>query len=155
MSTQSSAEVPDIHAAAERLVNFYESLTPANLQMIGECYALNARFKDPFNEVIGVAAISQIFSHMFVNLDQPRFRVTERLLQGHQAFLAWEFYFRMKRWSPGIEQCIRGGSLLHFDEQGRVNFHRDYWDTGEELYEKLPVLGSLMRLLRKSGAATT
>lgn len=123
--------------------------------MIGDCYAPDARFKDPFNEVSGVGAIKQIFSHMFVNLDQPRFKVTERLLQGQQAFLAWEFHFRMKRWRSGVDQCIRGGSLLHFDEQGRVDFHRDYWDTAEELYEKLPVLGSLMRWLRKSGAAPT
>jgi hypothetical protein len=26
--------------------------------------------------------------------------------------------------------------------------HRDYWDAAEELYEKLPVLGSVMRWLK-------
>jgi hypothetical protein len=26
--------------------------------------------------------------------------------------------------------------------------HRDYWDAAEELYEKLPVLGGLMRWLK-------
>ncbi|MBY4594110.1 nuclear transport factor 2 family protein [Ottowia caeni] len=155
MSLQSPAESLATHTAAERLVFFYENLTPANLHLIGDCYAPDARFKDPFNEVRGVAAISQIFSHMFVNLDQPRFKVTERLMQGRQAFLAWEFHFRMKRWRSGVDQCIHGGSLLRFDEQGRVDFHRDYWDTAEELYEKLPVLGSLIRWLRKSGSAAT
>jgi len=28
-------------------------------------------------------------------------------------------------------------------------FHRDYWDAAEELYEKLPVIGALMRWLKK------
>ena len=32
--------------------------------------------------------------------------------------------------------------------------HRDYWDAAEELYEKLPVLGALMRLLRRKLAAS-
>ncbi|MGA0584669.1 MAG: nuclear transport factor 2 family protein, partial [Castellaniella sp.] len=36
---------------------------------------------------------------------------------------------------------------------GLVSFHRDYWDAAEELYEKLPVLGRLMRWLRKTLSA--
>ena len=31
---------------------------------------------------------------------------------------------------------------------GRIALHRDYWDAAEELYEKLPVLGVLMRWLK-------
>jgi len=33
---------------------------------------------------------------------------------------------------------------------GRVNSHRDYWDAAEELYEKLPLMGLLMRFLRRT-----
>jgi hypothetical protein len=29
-----------------------------------------------------------------------------------------------------------------------VRRHRDYWDAAEELYEKLPVIGVLMRAMR-------
>jgi hypothetical protein len=28
--------------------------------------------------------------------------------------------------------------------------HRDYWDAAEELYEKLPLLGSLMRWWKRA-----
>ena len=35
------------------------------------------------------------------------------------------------------------------DAQGQVTLHRDYWDAAEELYEKLPVVGALMRWLKK------
>ena len=44
---------------------------------------------------------------------------------------------------------ILGASQLVFDAQGRVVLHRDYWDAAEELYEKLPVVGSLMRWLKR------
>jgi hypothetical protein len=47
---------------------------------------------------------------------------------------------------------IRGASHLVLREeagQWRVAVHRDYWDAAEELYEKLPVLGSLMRWLKR------
>lgn len=140
-------------AAVARLVQLYEQLTPQHLDSLHLCYAPQAHFKDPFNDVRGVASIRQVFAHMFATLEAPRFAVTEQLVQGRQAFLTWEFHFRLRRWRAGQPQCIRGGSLLHFDAQGLVQEHRDYWDTAEELYEKLPVLGVLMRGLRRAGAA--
>ena len=47
------------------------------------------------------------------------------------------------------EQSIRGCTELRFDSAGQVALHRDYWDAAEELYEKLPLLGALMRALRR------
>jgi hypothetical protein len=36
-----------------------------------------------------------------------------------------------------------------FSSDGLVTLHRDYWDAAEELYEKLPVVGSVMRWLKQ------
>jgi steroid delta-isomerase len=47
-----------------------------------------------------------------------------------------------------VEQTVRGGSHLVLAPTGRITLHRDYWDAAEELYEKLPVVGALMRWLR-------
>lgn len=44
---------------------------------------------------------------------------------------------------------IHGGSHLQLDPSGRILVHRDYWDAAEELYEKLPLIGALMRWLRR------
>jgi steroid delta-isomerase len=32
---------------------------------------------------------------------------------------------------------------------GRVVYHRDYWDAAGELYERIPLLGALMRGVRR------
>ena len=144
----------DMNAAVDRLVQLYEQLTPDLIRQLDAFYAADAHFKDPFNDVRGVQAIAGIFDHMFETLQNPHFIVTQRLVQGQQAFLAWEFHFRLQRWRPGIDQCISGATLLSFDAQGLVSQHRDYWDTAEELYEKLPLLGALMRWLRKAGSAS-
>jgi hypothetical protein len=37
---------------------------------------------------------------MFDTLQEPRFVVTERLVQERQAFLAWEFRFRLRAGAP-------------------------------------------------------
>ena len=133
----------------EQIVQFFETLTPASVARLGEYYDPQARFTDPFNEVVGVPAITRIFEHMFVSLHQPRFVVRERVQHGAQCFLTWEFRFYFKGYKVGQEQVILGASHLVFSETGLITVHRDYWDAAQELYEKLPVLGSLMRWLKK------
>ncbi|GAB2804714.1 nuclear transport factor 2 family protein [Comamonas piscis] len=139
-------------AGLQRLVSFYESISPESLQDLASCYAADAYFKDPFNEVRGLPDITAIFAHMFAALHEPRFIVTQQLLQGDRAALEWEFRFRFRRWNADASQCIRGASLLAFDAHGRVSQHRDYWDAAEELYEKLPAIGVLMRWLRRNAS---
>ena len=138
-----------IPQAVERLVQFFEQLQPQDLQRLPEIYAPEARFKDPFNEVQGLAEIERIFAHMFESLDAPHFIVTERIVQGHQCFLVWDFRFRFKRFDTQSWQTVRGGTHLVFNEAGLVTLHRDYWDAAEELYEKLPLVGGLMRWLKR------
>lgn len=136
----------------ERLVRFYEGIEPSALRArLAEVYAHDARFKDPFNEVQGLDAIERIFAHMFNQVDNPGFVVVTGVQQENQAFVTWEFRFRMKRFSPQV-QCIRGASHVVFDAAGLVAMHRDYWDAAEELYEKLPVLGAFMRMLKRAAA---
>ena len=140
---------PATEEAVTRVIEFFENLSPADVATIGQFYAPQARFKDPFNEVQGVPAIQGIFSHMFEALEQPRFIVTGRVVQGQQCFLTWDFLFAFQNFHKGVTQTVRGASHLVLDEQGLVTLHRDYWDAAEELYEKLPLVGSLMRWLKR------
>ena len=135
---------PRVH----KIVALFENLAPADLPRLPEIYIPDARFKDPFNEVQGVAAITRIFEHMFQALEAPRFVIRDVIVQGDQCFLSWDFVFRMKRFS-GAEQVIRGATHLKLAADGRIAVHRDYWDAAEELYEKLPAVGALMRWLKR------
>lgn len=134
--------------AVERIVAMFEALAPADLARLGEIYTEEACFKDPFNEVSGVPAIRRVFEHMFATLDEPRFVIRDVIVQGPQCFLTWDFVFRMRRFRRE-PQLIRGGSHLVLAADGRITMHRDYWDAAEELYEKLPLVGGLMRWLKK------
>ena len=140
-ATQSDARITGI-------VALFEHLTLADVARLGRYYAADAHFKDPFNDVRGIAQVQRVFTHMFSALNDPRFKVTGAIVQGDQCFLTWDFLFSFKRGAPAT-QTIRGGSHLVFDDHGLVALHRDYWDAAEELYEKLPVVGTLMRWLKR------
>ena len=135
--------------ATDNLATFFETLSPQSVAQLRTIYDAQARFKDPFNEVQGLPEIERIFQHMYVALNQPHFFVTGQVVDGPQAFLTWEFRFRFKRFDTTTMQAVRGASHVVFNEQGLVTMHRDYWDAAEELYEKLPVLGGVMRWLKK------
>jgi ketosteroid isomerase-like protein len=130
-----------------RVIDFFQSISADSARTVSLIYTDDVWFKDPFNEVQGLEQVSHIFTHMFEQVDAPRFVVTHSVLQDDQAFLTWDFLFRMRRFSDD-EQCIRGATHVRFASDGRVAYHRDYWDAAEELYEKLPVVGSLMRWLK-------
>lgn len=147
-----AARHPDARVA--RIVDMFERLAREDLPRLPEIYVDEVRFKDPFNEVVGIAAVQRIFGHMFDRLDAPRFVVRDIALDGEQCFLTWDFLFRLQRFDRRSEQTIRGCSQLRLAADGRIAEHRDYWDAAEELYEKLPLIGSLMRWLRRSAAAT-
>ncbi|MBU4505359.1 MAG: nuclear transport factor 2 family protein, partial [Gammaproteobacteria bacterium] len=69
-------QTEDSRAIVASITRWFESLTPGNLGQLEAFYSADARFKDPFNDVQGVAAIRAIFEHMFVALSAPRFVVT-------------------------------------------------------------------------------
>ena len=135
--------------ATDNLATFFQTLSPQSVAQLHTVYDEQATFKDPFNEVQGLPEIERIFRHMYVALDQPHFVVTGQVVDGAQAFLTWEFRFRFTRFDTTTLQAVRGASHVLFNAQGLVTMHRDYWDAAEELYEKLPVLGGVMRWLKK------
>ena len=136
----------------DEILQWFEHLAPADVAQLNQWYTPEARFKDPFKQVQGVPQVQAIFQHMFEALENPRFVITNRIVQGDQCFVVWDFLFRYKTMQRGVDQHIHGGSHLVFkageDGVWRIDLHRDYWDAAEEMYEKFPVIGSLMRWLK-------
>jgi ketosteroid isomerase-like protein len=128
----------------DQLLTWYATLTPDSVGRVAEFYAADARFRDPFNDVRGVAAIESIFHHMFAHTEQPRFIIDNKIVQGDQAFVTWIFAFGLR----GEQYTVEGASHLRFNSDGQVVLHRDYWDAAEELLQKLPLIGAPIRWLR-------
>ncbi len=135
------------------LIAWFENLSLQTIDQIDTVYAANACFKDPFNSVEGIDAIRNVFLHMFRQVDAPRFRVSKQFLGEHSAMVLWTFHFIPRRPLPKQPFTIQGTTHFLFDASGKIVLHRDYWDTAEELYAKLPLLGPLVkRLLRLASA---
>ncbi len=133
----------------EHIALYFETLSPEAVSRLSDLYHPQARFKDPFNEVQGLAAIQRIFSHMYTQVQRPQFQIASGVVQADTAWLEWDFSFEQATHTL----TVRGASKIIFDADGKIRSHRDFWDTGEELYAKLPVIGWLVRQLRKKLSA--
>lgn len=141
-----------MNAAGHRLdayIAFFTTLTPDSLNEIGRVFTEQARFRDPFNDVTGQAAIRRVFEHMFRVTQAPHFEVTDAMESGDAAFLRWTFACRIR----GRALLLAGVSHVRFAGDGRVMEHVDYWDPAAGLYDRVPVFGALLRWLRRRMAA--
>ncbi|MDY0137908.1 MAG: nuclear transport factor 2 family protein [Thiomicrospira sp.] len=126
----------------------FETLTPQSVkQDFSRVFADKVYFKDPFNEVRGVREVQRIFQHMFEQLHEPMFRVHDMAANGQTAYLEWRFYFRRSTNAPVMQ--INGMSKILCNEQGKIMVHIDYWDSGEYVYRKVPVLSWFIRLIQR------
>ncbi len=130
---------------AQTIQTTFETLSPATLPALVALYATHARFVDPFNDVLGAEKIHAIFSHMFTQVREPRFTVTKVIASEADIFMRWDFHFYMGK-RPAR---IHGSTHFEINSAGLITLHRDYWDAAQELYEKLPVLGCLLRFIRR------
>ena len=136
-------------AHGRRVAEFFERFGPEDLEALADVYRHDAVFKDPFNDVQGLDAIQRVYEHMFATLEDPRFTVWRCTAGDDDCWIGWRFSF-----GTGQDtRTVRGASHLEFDDAGRIRSHRDYWDPAEELYMKVPLLGALMRGLRRWLAA--
>ena len=145
------AELDSTRPRYQTIATWFEQLTPQSLELIDTIYSAKASFSDPFNEVEGIARVKAIYAHMFDTLEGPRFTIDRILSHDHEAFMVWTFEFVLR----GHTHTIAGCTQFEIDEQGLITVHRDYWDAAKQVYEKVPLLGTVLRYFRRQLSVTT
>jgi len=143
----SESSAPD---RAEPYVRFYEAMSQDGLSRLPDLVAHDVRFVDPFNDVRGAAALQRVMLKTLHDLPGHRFVVTHRAWDGDTCLMRWLFEAETK---GGLKLSFAGMSELTFDSEGKVACHVDHWDAGKHFYEKLPLLGALLRAIRRRVAA--
>ena len=71
--------------------------------------------------------------------------------KGSEAAIYWQMHLRHKKINSGNTITVEGHSLLR-RQDNRVIYHRDYFDIGSMIYEHLPVLGWIIRLIKRKAS---
>jgi hypothetical protein len=138
-------QVP-VEQALAGYIRFFQELRLDTVVRLDRLAVPDVHFKDPFNDFRSRDRMKDVFTRLYQMLDQPRFIVRDHALSEQTAYLRWGFVYR-RRGQPR-PSTIEGMSEIRFDLAGKVTSHIDHWDAAEQFYEKLPVLGWVLRKIR-------
>jgi hypothetical protein len=133
----------------KRYIEFLEGLDRAGLRDLDGYVTEDVEFRDPFHDTVGSRALRRIFEDMFEKVSDVRFRVEHRASFETGGFFSWslEGELRGKPWR------VDGITEVAFADDGRVRAHIDQWDAASQFYEHFPLIGPLLRRLRRRVAS--
>ncbi|MEH6525216.1 MAG: nuclear transport factor 2 family protein [Sneathiella sp.] len=139
----------DIQETCQRYVRFFENLTPKSIEELDDLTVINLYFEDPFNKLNSRVDVKRMFADMFTQMSDPEFEVLSVSWNeaGDTAILKWRFTGQANRIG---EIDFTGMSEVSFNTEGLIESHIDYWDAATFFYEKIPLLGSMIRLIKRS-----
>jgi len=144
----------DLDAALARYVAALEGLDAAHVPALGALVRPDIRFRDPFSNVVGAERMLVIFTRLFEDCVDVRFVAGAPVRGGLVAYVSWTMDYRLRRWAKGPLWRIEGASEIHLTEDGLIAAHIDHWDAAGQFYERLPVIGTVLRAIRRRVAVT-
>lgn len=141
-------ELQQLPAPVQHFVQYFENLEEADYALLPKIYHENVVFTDPLHSVEGLSKLANYFATLNRNLRMGRFYFVEVDTIQDKTYLRWIFDAKLKR--PKSRVRVEGVSLLYHDD--KVRQQKDYYDLGALAYEHVPVLGRLIKKMKKSMA---
>ena len=134
--------------ALARFRRFYDEFSAAWVDRLEELYAPGFSFRDPFHAVEGdFGTLRGYFSKILTALAESRFVVEDVATGGDGSYVRWRWEWRRR--AKDALRVVPGVTHLRFAADGRITYHRDLFDAAEGFYEALPVIGSMLRAIKR------
>ncbi|MBN7769004.1 nuclear transport factor 2 family protein [Marinobacter daepoensis] len=138
----------DLPQVLDRFRCVFNQLDKGNLHKLQEVYGEDIQFQDPFGQIKGLDQLTEYMAAAYGNVIRCQFRFDEPVEQNGWCALPWVMELQHKRIRGGSPLYVNGISHLEIRD-GKVRYHRDYFDAGQLLYEHLPVVGRLVRWVKE------
>ena len=140
-------DIRDTRLCAVR--DFYQNFTADSVARLGRIYHKDIVFTDPAGEERGLAALTVRFQKAMENVSLCQSDISTAWMNDNGgAAMFWRMTLVTPRLNGGKPFSFDGASHLIFADD-LVIYHRDYFDLGAMVYERLPLLGGLIRVLRR------
>jgi ketosteroid isomerase-like protein len=130
---------------SERIRDAFNNLRAESMDILDSFYSPDVVFQDPLGRIEGLSALKKYYARMYENVFNIRFDATDELVQGDKHVLIWSMYLRARGLNKGNEVVLDGNSVIHFNTDDLVHYHRDYFDMGAFVYVHIPIVGYVIR----------
>lgn len=134
--------------AIQKFKSYYTNLDTESVQKLREIYTDDIVFIDPVTEHKGLKNLEAYFSGLLQDTQTCVFEIREVSPDATVIFVTWQMTFSHPKIKAGTALKVDGVSELMI-RGDKICFQRDYYDMGEMIYQHIPVLGSVIRLIKK------
>ncbi len=134
---------------AERVKEAYQSLGSENIADVESLYTTDIYFEDPSHAVQGKPSLMRYFSNQFKNLDKCAFKFHSTIVNETDIFMTWTMFLNHPKLRGGDTIRVEGTSYLR-TRNGKIYYHRDYFDMGAMVYEHLPLIGRIIQQIKQN-----
>lgn len=134
--------------ALSRFRRFYDDFSAAWVDRVEELYAPGFAFRDPFHTVEGdFELLKAYFRRVLTSLHSTKFTVEDLATGADGSYVRWRWDWQRRAKDP--LRTVPGVTHLRFAPGGQITSHRDLFDAAEGFYEALPVIGGMLRMIKR------
>lgn len=132
----------------DKFIDVYRNLRTDNLSTLSTIYHTNVEFIDPLHRADGLEALLSSFNYSYTNILECVFEIEHVFQTDNEAAVYWTMTFSHKTLNNKKPISVAGHSHLKA-EGDLITFHRDYLDVGAMIYEHVPLLGLVVKSIKK------
>ncbi|MCO5113417.1 MAG: lipocalin family protein [Bdellovibrionaceae bacterium] len=137
-------------AMSKKIEEMYNRFDGKNLDILDGFYSNDVHFIDPVADVQGLDELKDYYNKMYQNVENIHFEF-KNFIEGKDSIAAeWVMTLTSKKLNSSKPFDVVGSSIFILNEKGEIKYHRDYLDLGEMIYEKIPVVGFVIRSVKKN-----
>jgi hypothetical protein len=132
-----------------KIVNSFNNFNPENPSILEQFYDPTVEFQDPVVHIHGLQNLKKYYFAAYKNVNSIYFNFHEIHKNENSYFAKWTMTLNIKKLNSAKNYDVEGFSVLKFSTQELVVYHRDYLDMGSMVYEKLPLIGRAIQIIKK------
>lgn len=125
--------------------DYKNGATEANIRAV---YAEKLYFNDTFKIIDNIDDLVDYMSHSAQQVDSTTVDVLDVIRSKHDYFIRWSMKINTTISGKDIYSHSIGMTQLRFDDQGKVVFQQDFWDSSEAFFEHLPMMGRFVKKVK-------
>lgn len=117
------------------------------MEQLERLYTQDIEFRDPRQRSLGILALQHRVRHFHGGPRHSGFEYIDEQIAADSASFTWQAQIQHPLMARGQELQLRGVTQVRFTD--RIYYHEDFYDLGLSLYQQMPLMGPVIRLLNR------
>ncbi len=149
LGTMETANGDSTMTRSERIRYTFTEVRVDTLHLLDDLYAEDMVFEDPLGKMRGLDKFKVYMEAMYQYVEEIHWKYTDEVIDGDTHALYWTMTLQTKGLNKGRPFSVDGTSRIVFGEGDKVVSHRDYFDMGDYVYERVPVVRWFVKFVKR------